>query len=76
MSFTPPKYVQKLRERDQDDLVAALRSLADQWNAEGKKMQEDHPPSADETSVRADVRARVLFSTAMELRQLLVNRGL
>ena len=31
-SLSPPKFVQMLRGRDQDDLLATLRVLADTWD--------------------------------------------
>ena len=34
MSLTPPKFIQMLRKRDQDDLVERLRALADDWDSQ------------------------------------------
>lgn len=37
MALSPPKFIQMLRKRDQDDLLARLRALADDWESpEGK----------------------------------------
>lgn len=71
MSLTPPKFVKMLRSRDQDDLVSRLRALADGWDEEADRYRIEFPPSADESSVRAHVKARVLESVAVEVRGIL-----
>lgn len=42
MSLSPPKFIQMLRRRDQDDLLARLRGLADKWDAAAKTQGADY----------------------------------
>lgn len=47
MSLTPPKFIQMLRKRDQDDLLARLRALADKWEQEARDWGPDGANAMD-----------------------------
>ena len=64
MSLTPPKFIQMLRKRDQDDLLARLRALADKWDTEGRQAEETQ-------DYEEEIRATGWLGAAAELREVL-----